>query len=105
MKRIPFLDLLRVVACFMVMAIHAAEPLYLGGEAHRTTGVIDHKTKSEPAFTYILSDDHVLVKKRLYMTARLSLKLKMKISEIKLKNMPFNEAPNAPFAWHTFKLV
>ncbi len=38
-------------------------------EAHRTTGVIDTKTKSEPAFTYIHSDDHILTQKRLYMTA------------------------------------
>ncbi len=38
-------------------------------EAHRTTGVIDAKTKSEPAFTYIHSDDHILAQKRLYMTA------------------------------------
>ena len=38
-------------------------------EAHRTTGVIDTKTKSEPAFTYIHSDDHILAQKRLYMTA------------------------------------
>ena len=30
-ERIVFLDWLRVVACFMVMAIHAAEPFYLGG--------------------------------------------------------------------------
>ena len=31
-QRIVFLDYLRVIACFMVMAIHAAEPYYLGGE-------------------------------------------------------------------------
>jgi surface polysaccharide O-acyltransferase-like enzyme len=31
-RRIVFLDYLRVVACFMVMAIHACEPFYLGGE-------------------------------------------------------------------------
>ena len=31
-ERIVFLDYLRVVACFMVMAIHACEPFYLGGE-------------------------------------------------------------------------
>ena len=30
-NRIVFLDYLRVVACFMVMAIHSAEPFYLGG--------------------------------------------------------------------------
>ena len=29
--RIVFLDWMRVAACFMVMAIHAAEPFYLGG--------------------------------------------------------------------------
>lgn len=31
-SRIVFLDYLRVVACFMVMAIHACEPFYLGGD-------------------------------------------------------------------------
>ena len=35
--RIAFLDWLRVVACFMVMAIHAAESFYLGGEAPNVT--------------------------------------------------------------------
>ena len=35
--RIPFLDWLRVMACFMVMAIHAAENFYLGGEAPNVT--------------------------------------------------------------------
>lgn len=30
-ERIVFLDYLRVVACFMVMAIHSCEPFYLGG--------------------------------------------------------------------------
>lgn len=35
--RITFLDWLRVVACFMVMAIHAAENFYLGGEAPNVT--------------------------------------------------------------------
>ena len=35
--RIAFLDWLRVVACFMVMAIHAAECFYLGGEAPNVT--------------------------------------------------------------------
>ena len=30
--RIVFLDYLRVTACFMVMAIHACEPFYLGGD-------------------------------------------------------------------------
>ena len=29
--RIIFLDWMRVATCFMVMAIHAAEPFYLGG--------------------------------------------------------------------------
>jgi surface polysaccharide O-acyltransferase-like enzyme len=31
-ERVVFLDYLRVIACFMVMAIHACEPFYLGGE-------------------------------------------------------------------------
>ena len=35
--RITFLDYLRFVACFMVMAIHAAENFYLGGEAPNVT--------------------------------------------------------------------
>ena len=35
--RIPFLDWLRVAACFMVMSIHAAENFYLGGEAPNVT--------------------------------------------------------------------
>lgn len=30
-KRVVFLDYLRVMACFMVMVIHACEPYYLGG--------------------------------------------------------------------------
>ena len=30
-ERVVFLDWLRVIACFMVMAIHSAEPFYLGG--------------------------------------------------------------------------
>ena len=42
-------------------------------EAHRTTGVIITKKEgrvgSEPAFTFIHSDEHLLVRKRLYMTA------------------------------------
>ncbi|MBR7180313.1 MAG: acyltransferase [Kiritimatiellae bacterium] len=38
-KRIAFLDYLRVVACFMVMAIHASEPYYLGGEAPNVTRI------------------------------------------------------------------
>lgn len=38
-KRIVFLDYLRVVACFMVMAIHSAEPFYLGGEAPNVTAI------------------------------------------------------------------
>lgn len=36
-ERIPFLDWLRVAACFMVMSIHAAENFYLGGEAPNVT--------------------------------------------------------------------
>ena len=35
--RIAFLDHLRVIACFMVVAIHASEPFYLGGEAPNVT--------------------------------------------------------------------
>ena len=35
--RVVFLDWLRVLACFMVMTIHAAEPFYLGGEAPNVT--------------------------------------------------------------------
>ena len=38
-KRVVFLDYLRVVACFMVMAIHSAEPFYLGGEAPDVTAI------------------------------------------------------------------
>ena len=30
-NRVVFLDWLRIIACFMVMAIHAAEPFYRGG--------------------------------------------------------------------------
>ena len=36
-ERIAFLDYLRVTACLMVMAIHAAECFYLGGEAPNVT--------------------------------------------------------------------
>ena len=38
-SRIAFLDYLRVAACFMVMAIHSAEPFYLGGEAPNITAI------------------------------------------------------------------
>ena len=38
-ERIAFLDWMRVAACFMVMAIHSAEPFYLGGEAPNVTHV------------------------------------------------------------------
>ena len=38
-NRIAFLDWMRVVACFMVMAIHSAEPFYLGGEAPNVTHI------------------------------------------------------------------
>ena len=31
-KRIVFLDYLRVVACFMVMVVHACECFYFGGD-------------------------------------------------------------------------
>lgn len=41
MKRIAFLDWLRVIACFMVMAIHACEPFYLGGKAPDVTFIAD----------------------------------------------------------------
>ena len=37
--RIVFLDYLRVIACFMVMAIHSAEPFYLGGAAPDVTHI------------------------------------------------------------------
>jgi len=32
MKRIVYIDYLRVVACFLVMATHSCEPFYLGGD-------------------------------------------------------------------------
>lgn len=38
-KRLVFLDWLRACACFMVMAIHACEPFYLGGEAPNVTSI------------------------------------------------------------------
>ena len=38
-ERIVFLDWMRVVACFMVMAIHSAEPFYLGGAAPNITHI------------------------------------------------------------------
>ena len=38
-ERVAFLDWLRVIACFMVMAIHSAEPFYLGGEAPNITHI------------------------------------------------------------------
>ena len=38
-RRVVFLDYLRVIACFMVMAIHSAEPFYLGGEAPNVTSI------------------------------------------------------------------
>ena len=38
-ERVVFLDWLRVIACFMVMAIHSAEPFYLGGEAPEITHI------------------------------------------------------------------
>ena len=38
-ERVVFLDYLRVVACFMVMAIHACEPFYLGGDAPNITHI------------------------------------------------------------------
>ena len=37
--RVVFLDWLRVIACFMVMAIHSCEPFYLGGEAPNITTI------------------------------------------------------------------
>ena len=36
-NRVVFLDWLRIIACFMVMVIHAAEPFYLGGETPNIT--------------------------------------------------------------------
>ena len=38
-ERIVFLDWMRAAACFMVMAIHSAEPFYLGGEAPNVTHI------------------------------------------------------------------
>ena len=38
-ERIVFLDWLRVIACLMVMCIHAAEPFYLSGEAPNVTHI------------------------------------------------------------------
>ena len=38
-ERIAFIDWMRVVACFMVMAIHSAEPFYLGGAEPNVTHV------------------------------------------------------------------
>ena len=42
-NRVVFLDWLRPIACFMVMAIHAAEPFYLGGEAPNVTFIADKR--------------------------------------------------------------
>ena len=39
MKRIVFLDWMRVIACFMVMVIHSAEPFYLGGTDPNITSI------------------------------------------------------------------
>ena len=41
-KRIVFLDYLRVVACLMVMVVHACECFYFGGDG----GLREHCTKS-----------------------------------------------------------
>lgn len=38
-ERVVFLDWLRVAACFMVMAIHSAEPFYLGGAEPNITSI------------------------------------------------------------------
>ena len=38
-ERVVFLDWMRPLACFMVMAIHSAEPFYLGGEAPNITHI------------------------------------------------------------------
>jgi len=38
-ERVVFLDWLRVAACFMVMAIHSAEPFYLGGAEPNITQI------------------------------------------------------------------
>ena len=39
MKRVVFLDWMRVIACFMVMVIHSAEPFYLGGTEPNITSI------------------------------------------------------------------
>ena len=39
-KRIVFLDYLRVVACFIVMAIHASEPFHAGCKFTLFNGII-----------------------------------------------------------------
>ena len=41
-ERIAFLDYLRAIACFMVMAVHACEPFYLGGAAPNVTSIASH---------------------------------------------------------------
>ena len=38
-ERVVFLDWMRVIACFMVMAIHSAEPFYLGGMEPNITSI------------------------------------------------------------------
>ena len=38
-ERIAFLDWMRAIACFMVMAIHSAEPFYLGGAEPNITHI------------------------------------------------------------------
>ena len=38
-ERVVFLDWMRVAACFMVMAIHSAEPFYLGGAEPNITSI------------------------------------------------------------------
>lgn len=50
-SRVSFLDILRLVACFMVMAIHAAEPFYLGGEAPLVTAIASSSDAFWVSFT------------------------------------------------------
>ena len=40
-QRVIFLDYLRVVACMMVILVHACEPFYLGGEGTYITNAYD----------------------------------------------------------------
>lgn len=53
-ERVVFLDYLRVAACFMVMAIHAAEPFYLGGAAPDVTYVASKRVMAWVAIVEVL---------------------------------------------------